>query len=254
MRVVLGGCHVDLLERRALLEEVTRRLAASADEPLLVVASANLDHVHHVAATGAPWRGATGVQWLVTIDGRPVQWAARRRTGRWWPLLTGSDLLPVLLGVASDRGAVVGFLGGTVAQHDGLRRWIAVNREDLVVGGYWSPPRDVVEDPVRSTRLAAEVAAAGVDLLVVGLGKPRQEQWLADHGRATGARVALAFGAAADFLAGTARRAPVGWRRAGAEWAWRLLHEPRRLARRYLVEGPPSLALLVRDSAPPEGQ
>ena len=94
--------------------------------------------------------------------------------------------------------------------------------------------------------VAAEVAAAGVDVLVVGLGKPRQELWIDRHGAATGARVLLAFGAAADFLAGSVRRAPKFMQDNGIEWLYRLGVEPRRLARRYLVQGPPALLALRR--------
>ncbi|CQD09129.1 teichoic acid biosynthesis protein [Mycolicibacterium conceptionense] len=81
-------------------------------------------------------------------------------------------------------------------------------------------------------------------VLIVGLGKPRQELWIDRHGAATGAAVLAAFGAAADFLAGVVNRAPERYRRHGMEWMYRLNQEPRRLARRYLVQGPPAFAQL----------
>lgn len=89
-----------------------------------------------------------------------------------------------------------------------------------------------------SCKLADEIRQAAPDVLVVGLGKPRQELWIAEYGHLTGAKVLLAFGAVVDFLAGHVRRAPLWASSHGLEWAWRLMLEPRRLARRYLVEGP----------------
>ena len=76
--------------------------------------------------------------------------------------------------------------------------------------------------------MAATIAHARPDILVVSLGKPRQELWLHDHMAATGARLALPVGSAADYLAGTARRPRPGVRQLGAEWLLRLIREPRR--------------------------
>jgi exopolysaccharide biosynthesis WecB/TagA/CpsF family protein len=81
----------------------------------------------------------------------------------------------------------------------------------------------------------------------VSLGKPRQEIWCARYAAASGAKVCLAFGAAPDFIAGTVSRAPEVLRASGLEWLYRLWLEPRRLARRYLLQGPPALFHLLRD-------
>ena len=102
------------------------------------------------------------------------------------------------------------------------------------------------DGPSRIRTNRGEINDAGVDILVVGLGKPLQENWINRHGSQTGAQVLLAFGAVVDFLAGRIRRAPEPIVQAGAEWAWRLMLEPRRLGRRYLIDGPPALVRLRR--------
>jgi exopolysaccharide biosynthesis WecB/TagA/CpsF family protein len=112
----------------------------------------------------------------------------------------------------------------------------------------WSPDRSVLSDDAASLDLAADIAEAAPQILFVGLGKPRQERWIARYGPLTGAAVLLAFGAVVDFLAGAAQRAPEAVRDHGWEWAWRLAHEPRRLARRYLLDGPPAYDVLARRS------
>ncbi len=248
LRMRLGGAAVDLLRRDQLLAAVEATLCSPA--PPLFIASANLDHLHHFGQgsgrAGLFEQAQAGGRWLVLLDGMPLVWAARRLTGRNWEQLAGSDLLPAMLTAATDLGAGVGFLGGSPATQQALSSVLRERLPGLRIAGGWSPPRHEVNDPQASQRLARRIREAGVDLLVVGLGKPRQELWLAEHGSATGARVALAFGAAMDFVAGTVRRAPPGWRRAGLEWFYRLAHEPLRLAPRYLLRGPPALAMLIR--------
>jgi exopolysaccharide biosynthesis WecB/TagA/CpsF family protein len=120
----------------------------------------------------------------------------------------------------------------------------------ITVVGHWTPTRDALSSHVSSLALAAEMRAVGVDIVIVCLGKPRQEKWIDDFGAATGAGVLLAFGAVVDFLAGRVSRAPRWVCAAGFEWMWRLMLEPRRLARRYLIEGPPAYMAVRRSSSP----
>jgi exopolysaccharide biosynthesis WecB/TagA/CpsF family protein len=251
-RVVLGGALVDLYQRDQLIAALGARLAGPPPARPLAVASANLDHIHHFGATGAHRAvidpDSADVEWLVLLDGAPLVRQTALLTGADWPLLAGSDLLPGILATAEDAGATVGFLGGLPTTHEILGKILAQRHPGLKVAGMWAPPRAELTDPARAAALAGAIAAVGVDLLVVSLGKPRQEQWIQRYGRESGARVLLAFGASADFLAGTARRAPAWVRRFGIEWLYRLVREPRRLARRYLIQGPPALRLLRTES------
>src|SRR3546814_19740152 len=100
--------------------------------------------------------------------------------------------------------------------------------------GHWTPPREVLDDMEASRVIAGEIRVAGADILIVCLGKPRQEAWIDAHGSATGAGALLAFGAVVDFLAGRVSRAPRWVAKAGFEWMWRLMLEQRPLPRRYL--------------------
>jgi exopolysaccharide biosynthesis WecB/TagA/CpsF family protein len=139
-------------------------------------------------------------------------------------------------------------VGGAPEIHDPLLANVAARWPTLRIGGAWTPARAVLDDPAASARLAAEVARTAPDVLVVGFGKARQERWIEQYGAATGATVLLAFGAVVDFLAGRVTRAPVWWSDHGLEWLFRLGKEPRRLARRYLVYGPPALMRALTES------
>lgn len=248
-RIRLGATTVHLVDRESAMAVVGRRLDAGGRP--LAVASANLDHVHHFGVDGKDPAAATGgPEWLVLLDGAPLVWRARLLTGRSWPRLAGADLLPDLLALASRTGVRVGFLGGTPEAQARLATALATRLPTLDVGGFWAPPRSDITDPTASAELARVVKAAGIRMLIVGLGKPRQEEWIAAHAEATGASVLVAFGAAADFLAGRVRRAPTWMQRSGLEWLYRLAREPRRLARRYLVQGPPAVVRVVARSGP----
>jgi exopolysaccharide biosynthesis WecB/TagA/CpsF family protein len=257
--IEVPGLTVDLVERDEALD-IVRTRAQSDHLPPLALASLNLDHIHHFGP-GGRWAGTldrdrgarvtlpSTIDWLNLIDGDPIAKQAHRLTGRAWPRLAGSDLANPILDLAEHTGLTVGFLGGSSETHALLTERLARTRPELHVAGCWAPSRDDLADPERSGRLADEVAARGVDILVVGIGKPRQELWIAEYGTRTRAHVLLAFGAVVDFLAGRVRRAPDWAAKAGLEWAWRLILEPRRLAKRYLGQGPAAYFQVRRWSA-----
>ena len=251
-RVRLGGTTIDLCGVADVFDAVRARLAAD-DGPPLAVSSANLDHIHHFGRRGSSHAdvdfGAASPRWMVLLDGIPLVGRARRLTGRDWPRLAGSDLLAPLLEDAERIGARVGFLGGRQEMHTKLAVVLAERYPALKVAGMWAPERAVLNDHVGARALAHTAGEALVDLLVVGLGKPRQEMWIQRYGQESGARVLLAFGAAADFVAGEVSRAPVWVQRAGAEWLYRLFKEPRRLGRRYCLQSPAALWHLWNDPA-----
>lgn len=251
LEVQLGGVHVQVMSSATLLDLVSQRLISGRP---LFLASANLDHVHHFGAGSGRTevcRSDDLVDWLVLLDGMPLVWRARQLTGAPCSRLAGADLFPALLGRAGRTGARFGVLGGSAEMHAALRAVLEQTQPDLRIAGMWSPNRAEICDGAAARRYADQIRDAGVDVLAVALGKPLQEAWLYRFGAYTQIRVGLAFGAACDFLAGMSERAPDFMRERGLEWLFRLSHEPRRLAGRYLVRGPADLTRLMLDSQPP---
>jgi N-acetylglucosaminyldiphosphoundecaprenol N-acetyl-beta-D-mannosaminyltransferase len=169
---------------------------------------------------------------LVLADGAPIVYASRLLQRSLPERVAGSDLVPCLF--ASTRRPLKAFLLGAapgVAQTAATRierRW----RNVKVVGCY-SPPIGFENDGAENERILTAVAAAAPDILVVGLGAPKQELWVHRNRHLLQAKVAICAGATIDFLAGHRRRSPVWMRRAGLEWLHRVCSEPRRLAARY---------------------
>jgi exopolysaccharide biosynthesis WecB/TagA/CpsF family protein len=256
-RVQLAGAVADLLELDDALGLIMYQ-AKQRDAGVLGVASVNLDHLYHFGS----WRSSScrevqsvfslategSTRWLALLDGAPLVNRAGDLTGRPWPRLAGSDLIEPILDEAQKRRLRIGFLGGATGTHQALRPIMGRRWPELAVAGYWAPARSELDDPASAAALAAVIREAGVDILVVCLGKPRQERWIAEYGMASGASVCLAFGAVVDFLAERVGRAPRWIAERGLEWLWRLSHEPRRLARRYLLQGPRAYAALRQDS------
>lgn len=257
-RVRLGGCLVDLVSVDMARRVLDDHLGRPPGTATLHVASANLDHLTHFGGRpdGDELDPGRMDDWLVLIDGFPLVRAARRLTGTAYPRLAGSDLLLELFTLAEVRNRSVAVLGGRPEIVEPLGAAIHRQWPSLRVVGHLTPPRAELLDSASSRRIQADLAALSPDLLVVALGKPLQERWMREYARETGARVVVAFGAAIDFIAGTVPRAPEWMQRLGLEWCFRLLREPRRMAYRYLVQGPAALAKLRSDQEvlPPEDE
>jgi N-acetylglucosaminyldiphosphoundecaprenol N-acetyl-beta-D-mannosaminyltransferase len=236
VRMVVSGSVVERRDTDQVLSIIAARLRSQAAG--LAVGSVNLDHLHHFRTLGAAPAGR--LEWLLLADGMPIAWRGQLLTAEPWPRVTGADLLPAVLALAESTGQRVGFFGGSAETHRLLRQCLRERYPALAVSGMWAPDPAYIES--RSDALVSDISAARTDILVVSLGKPRQEQWVDRHGFATGARVFLPCGGAIDFLAGMTSRAPHWMQRVGLEWFYRLTREPHRLARRYLLHGP--LALL----------
>ncbi len=241
----IAGTWVHLTDATGACAVIASAVHRRDGAPLGVV-SVNLDHIHHGRALRLP---DTAARWLQLIDGAPVAVEARRLTGVSWQRLAGSDLIVDVLERASQERWRVAVLGGAPDTRGPLHERLAQRWPGVRLIGHWTPPRAELDSAEGSAAIAAQMRAAGADLVIVCLGKPRQEQWIAEHGRDTGAGALLAFGAVVDFLAGRRSRAPHWVSGAGLEWMWRLMLEPKRLARRYLIEGPPAYLAVRRSSA-----
>jgi N-acetylglucosaminyldiphosphoundecaprenol N-acetyl-beta-D-mannosaminyltransferase len=181
---------------------------------------------------------------LILVDGMPLLWAAKL-LGRGVPeRVPGSDLVPAMFSAASggrrtavgdgDHNLRVYLLGAGPGVAERAALQVEATWPGVKVVGCYSPPLGFEKDAAENEAILARIAAANCDLLVVGLGAPKQELWVSKNRELIAAPVALCVGATIDFLAGEKARAPVWMRRVGLEWAHRLASEPRRLARRYL--------------------
>jgi N-acetylglucosaminyldiphosphoundecaprenol N-acetyl-beta-D-mannosaminyltransferase len=171
---------------------------------------------------------------LVVADGMPLVWL-----GRW----QGHDMRrrvygPELMGIfCANTGPYYRhfFYGGGPGVADRLAEKLHQRYGVRTVGSYSPPFRPLTEE--ENADVDRRIQAAAPDVVWVGLSTPKQERWMFERRSRLNVPVMAGVGAAFDFLAGTAKQAPVWMQENGLEWFFRLSHEPRRLGRRYLVNG-----------------
>lgn len=195
------------------------------------IATANLDFLR-LAADDRELAEALRAADLVTADGTPLLWLARLQGQPLCERVAGADLILPLVAQAHQRGRSIFLLGGAPGAAQASADLLSRKFPGLEVAGTSCPTVDM-NDAASCRRAVETVAATAPDLLFVALGCPKQDLFLARHLEALNCRVAIGVGASLDFLAGKVRRAPQALQRAGLEWAFRLLQEPRRLGGRY---------------------
>ncbi len=205
----------------------------------------NVDHVV-VAEEDAAFRDAYSEVSLSLVDGMPVFWATRL-LGRAVPeKVSGSDLFEPLLERAANSNLPVFFVGGGPGVAEMARDRMVERYPGLRVVGIESPRIDAEGNAEGETELLDSIRAARPALVFVACGAPKSELFCHKHRSQLSPAVLVCVGAAIDFAAGTAVRAPRWMSRVGLEWAYRLSREPRRLARRYLLRDPKFFWILAR--------
>ncbi len=239
MRVEVLGIGVDALTTEETLLEIERTVERGGFAQHVCVNAAKLVALRRDARL----REIVERCELVSADGMAIVWAARLLGEPLPERVNGTDLMLRLFGLAERRGWGVYVLG---ARADVLERAVERLRDAhprLRIAGY----RDGWFADEESAEVAAAIRQAAPQLLFVAISSPRKELWLAEHGRDLGVPLVMGVGGSIDIVAGVTRRAPRWMQAAGLEWLFRLLQEPRRLGRRYLVTNVQFLGLLGRE-------
>jgi N-acetylglucosaminyldiphosphoundecaprenol N-acetyl-beta-D-mannosaminyltransferase len=171
---------------------------------------------------------------LTLVDGRPVTWALKLLRDPVPEVVPGSDLVPALFDSATrHRDLRVFLLGAGCGVAEKAQNVIRTSWPFVHVVGSYSPPRCFESDEIELATMIQRVREAAPDLLIIGLGCPKQETWVCRFRGEINAKVAICGGATIDFIAGRRKRAPVWIQKIGCEWLFRVLSEPLRLGPRY---------------------
>ena len=200
----------------------------------------NVDHVVKASMNDA-FRRAYQRADLSLADGMPLIWLSKALD---YPLperVAGSDLLVPTLQLAARRKWRVYLLGGAPGVAPAVAKMLAEDMGITVAG--WDDSKIAMDGSDKDGETIAKVVAAKPDLIYVALGPPKQELWIERARDLVQPAVALGVGASLDFLVGRHKRAPRWMGRLGLDWAYRLSQEPKRLWRRYLLEGPRFLGI-----------
>ncbi len=181
---------------------------------------------------------------LRLADGMPLVWASRLAGCPLPERVAGSDLIFSLSARAADDGLDVFLLGGNPGTADRTAARLRERFSSIRIVGTECPPFGFEKNPQYAAALVASIRRTSPKIIFVALGSPKQEILIQSLRPLFPACWFLGIGVTFSFVAGEVRRAPLWVQRIGLEWVHRLLQEPRRLARRYLIDGLPAAGRL----------
>jgi N-acetylglucosaminyldiphosphoundecaprenol N-acetyl-beta-D-mannosaminyltransferase len=173
---------------------------------------------------------------IVVPDGKPLVVGSKLLGKKDSQQVRGADLTRALLDLSNKRGLSVGFYGGSEQALSEISEIIKKGYPNTKLNCLISPPyREITQE--EDQEFIETINNSGVQILFVGLGCPKQETWMANHkGKVNSTMVGV--GAVFDFLSGTKKEAPRWLQELGLEWLFRLISEPKRLWKRYLIYNP----------------
>ena len=233
--IKMFGLNIDSLSMKEAVDVVGSWILQGKSDCKYVV-TPNVDHVVQLEKNTA-FKNAYLKASMIVADGKPVVLASKILGKPLPETIPGSDLVPNIFEHFNQSGTPlkVFLLGampgvGEVAAKNIEARWPSID-----VVGVLSPDFGFEKDEAYCDRICASIAASNADLLVIGLGAPKQELWISKYSQKIPVKVALCVGATIDFLAGNKPRAPIWMRGMGIEWLHRMLSEPKRLVKRYAI-------------------
>lgn len=220
--------------------------AARRGPPACVV-TPNAQHIV-LLESDASLREAYANADLVVADGAALLFAARLLGEKLRERVTGIDLFERLCGHAAKLGLRVFLLGGCPGSAERAAERLRQQFPPLCVAGICCPPLGFEHDEQGLQAIADAIRATRPDLLFVALGAPKQEVWMHQHGRQLGVPVLIGVGGSFEIVGGLLPRAPRLLQRLGCEWFYRLLCEPRRLWKRYLIGNVRFLSIILQQA------
>jgi N-acetylglucosaminyldiphosphoundecaprenol N-acetyl-beta-D-mannosaminyltransferase len=242
--IELMGLRFASLTRAAVVDHVFRALDQGRGG---WIATLNLDYVRRCATEPETEKLFSDVD-LVVADGVPLLWAARLGGNPLPDRVAGSDLVWLLAERAAQEGRSLYLLGGNPGAAEAVRTQLQARWPQLRIAGVSSPRVSAEPTGEELASLRSTLERAQPDLVYVALGAPKEERVISALHTALAGTWWIGVGVSLSFISGEIRRAPAWMQNAGLEWLHRLAQEPRRLARRYLVEDLPFAARLLAAS------
>lgn len=173
---------------------------------------------------------------LILTDGKPLIWISNWYKTPIKEKISGSDLFPRVCDLAAKKGYTMYFLGAAEGVADKAAKNLMDKYKGLNIVGTYSPPFGFEKDKVELKKIERQIQEVHPDILIVGLGCPKQEKYMYHHCKELDVPISFGLGASIDFEAGNIKRAPRWMSEHGLEWLYRITQDPKRLAKRYLVD------------------
>ena len=198
----------------------------------------NLDF-YYTAEHNKIFRSICGTAELVVPDGHGITSLLLLKHKQNIKRITGNELFELLLDISNKKKLKVAFVGSTPEVMAGLTKKVGLKYPDLKIAAALTPPLNFETDDKINNRVVNELTLSGADILFAALGSPRQEIWLNNYKTIIRPKVCIGVGAAFDFYTNAKKRSPAFLQVIRLEWFWRLLNEPGRMFRRYIINDIP---------------
>jgi N-acetylglucosaminyldiphosphoundecaprenol N-acetyl-beta-D-mannosaminyltransferase len=237
-QVNLLGTLIDCVDTTQAIARIDAFVQARSFHQVVTV---NVDFLR-LADQDEAFRALVNSADLVLADGMPLVWASRRRRTPLPARVTGVDMTLACAQLAVRRGYGLFLLGAAPGVADEAALVLQRRFPGLRIAGTYAPP---TTDPAELERCARLVGAAQADMLFVAFGAPKQDEFIRHYHERLGVPMCMGVGGTFDILAGNVRRAPLWIQRHGLEWCYRLVQEPRRLWKRYIIHDLPVFARIM---------
>lgn len=241
LRVDLGGVLIDRVDLHSAVDRIRGFLQSGRTNQIVTV---NLDFVA-ISRREPAFRDTLNGADLAVADGMPLVWVSKLGEEPLAQRLTGVELVDECCQVAVETGTSVFLLGAAPGVADEAADRLRERFPGLRISGVYAPPFGPLTGE-ENERILQTIDAARPDFLFVALGAPQQDMWIRANRERLDVPVCMGVGCVLDLLAGVVSRAPGWMQHSGLEWLFRLLQEPSRLWRRYIVDDVPVLAWLIR--------
>jgi N-acetylglucosaminyldiphosphoundecaprenol N-acetyl-beta-D-mannosaminyltransferase len=230
-RVCLDQVEIDKISLSGAVDQIM----AITDDPYLRVRHVITVNAQFVGEAHSNKRLADLIRnaYLSVADGVPLVWSARLLGEALPGRVNGTDIMVRLCETSALQGKSVYFLGGHPGSADLAAQYLLEQFPRLLIAGIDCPPFGFVDDAVLDAEVSNKIHKAKPDIVFVALGAPKAEFWIEDHAGLP-AKVMIGVGGSFELVGGVIKRAPIVFQKAGCEWLWRLIMEPRRLWKRYL--------------------
>lgn len=241
-RIKFMNTEVDSLTMQEALKEIDKLIKV---RKCAYVVTPNVDHIVQLE-TNKELQAVYANASLILTDGKPLLWIAKWYGTPIKEKISGSDLFPLLCKMAAEKQYTMFFLGAAEGVAAKAAENLMKRYKGLQVVGTYSPPYGFEKDQIEMDKIKTMIRNANPHILIVGLGCPKQEKFIYYNRYELEVPISLGLGASFDFEAGNIKRAPKWMADHGLEWLFRITQDPKRMAKRYLVDDRKILGLAIK--------
>ncbi len=232
----LNEIQIATITTESLKEYLSMNLLDEGENNLIV--TFNLDFLHN-SYIDKKFKTICQNAKLVVPDGVGITSLVYFKYNKIIRRITGTDVFNTILSIAEEKHLKISLVGSSTSAHEKITKKLNEEFPHIKIVSALSPPLQFEKNEEENKKVLDELIMSKPDVLFVALGSPRQEYWIEQNKKAIGAKLNVGVGAVFNYFSGEKIRAPKIFQSVGLEWLWRLMSEPKRLFKRYILNDIP---------------